>query len=261
VILQDKVVVVVGVGPGLGREVARVALRDGARVALGARSAEKLRKTAEALDPSGERVAWCAMDVSEPDRCAALFAAAVERFGRVDAVVPVAALDTVMGSLASTSPDDWRRALEVNVVGTVNVVRAALPHLEARGGGSVVLIGSQSMWLPAVLPQIAYASAKGALVTALAHMAKELGPKRIRVNMVVPTWMWGPPVEGYVRWQSQSRGVPPETVVGEITAGMPLGEIPADEDVAEAVAFFCSDRSRMITGETLMVNAGELLRP
>jgi len=261
VILQDKVVVVVGVGPGLGREVARVALRDGARVAIGARSEEKLRKTAAELDPTGERVAWCAADVTDPARCEALLAAAAARFGGVDAVVQVAALDTVMGTLASTPPDDWRRALDVNVVGTVNVVRAALPHLEARGGGSVVLIGSQSMWLPAALPQIAYASAKGALVSAMLHMAKELGPKKIRVNMVVPTWMWGPPVEGYVRWQAKSRSVTPETVVAEITAGMPLGEIPADEDVAEAVAFFCSDRSRRITGESLMVNSGELLRP
>ncbi len=260
-ILQDKVVVVVGVGPGLGREAARIALRDGARVAIGARGEEKLRKAAEELDPSGERVAWCAADVSDPARCEALFAAAAERFGGIDAVVQVAALDTVMGSLATTSPDDWRRALDVNVVGTVNVVRAALPHLEAQGGGSVVLIGSQSMWLPAALPQIAYASAKGALVSAMVHMAKELGPKKIRVNMVVPTWMWGPPVEGYVRWQAKSRAVTPETVIAEITAGMPLGEIPADEDVAEAVAFFCSDRARRITGETLMVNSGELFRP
>jgi NAD(P)-dependent dehydrogenase (short-subunit alcohol dehydrogenase family) len=261
VILEGKVVVVVGVGPGLGREVARVALRDGAQVMIAARGEEKLRKAAAELDASGERVAWCAADVSDPALCEALFDAAEGRFGGVDAVVQVAALDTVMGSFASTSPDDWRRALDVNVVGTVNVVRAALPHLEARGGGAVVLIGSQSMWLPAALPQIAYASAKGALVSAMVHMAKELGPKKIRVNMVVPTWMWGPPVEGYVRWQAKSRSVTPETVVAEITAGMPLGEIPADEDVAEAVAFFCSDRSRRITGETLMVNSGELFRP
>lgn len=260
VILKDKVVAVMGVGPGLGREVARIALRDGARVALGARGEEKLRKTAAELDPSGERVAWATTDVADPARCEALFAEAAARFGGVDALVQVAALDTVMGSLATTSPDDWRRSLEINVLGAINSVRAALPHLEARGGGSVVLIGTQSMWLPASLSQIAYATAKGALVSALVHMAKELGPKRIRVNMVVPTWMWGPPVEGYVRWQAKQRGVPAEEVVAEISARMPLGEIPADEDVAEAVAFFCSDRSRMITGETLKVNAGELLR-
>ena len=110
------------------------------------------------------------------------------------------------------------------------------------------------------MPQIAYASAKGALVAAMYHMATELGPDRIRVNMVVPTWMWGPMVEIYVKWQANERKLSEDAIKGEITANMPLGEIPADEDVADAVTFFCSDRSRMITGETLMVSAGELLR-
>lgn len=259
-ILRDKVVVVTGVGPGLGREVARVALRDGARVAVASRTEEKLRKAAEELDPSGARVLSVPTDVGDAARCEALMRAAAERFGGVDAVVQVAALDTLLGTLETTSDDDWRRGLEQNVLGTVHVVRAAVPHLEARGGGAIVLIGSQAMWLPPRLPQIAYAAAKGALLAAMLHLAKELGPKRIRVNMVVPTWMWGPPVEGYVRWQSKSRGLAPEEVVAEITANMPLGEIPADEDVAEAVAFFCSDRARMITGQSLLVNAGELLR-
>jgi NAD(P)-dependent dehydrogenase (short-subunit alcohol dehydrogenase family) len=91
-------------------------------------------------------------------------------------------------------------------------------------------------------------------------MARELGPDKIRVNMVVPTWMWGPPVQVYVQWQAQERGVSEEEIVRGITANMPLGEIPPDEAVADAVIFFCSDRSRMITGQTLMVNAGELMR-
>jgi enoyl-[acyl-carrier-protein] reductase (NADH) len=67
-------------------------------------------------------------------------------------------------------------------------------------------------------------------------------------------------VQLYVAWQAKERGVSEDEVKAEIVANMPLGEIPADEDVAEAVIFFCSDRSRMITGETLMVNAGELYR-
>jgi NAD(P)-dependent dehydrogenase (short-subunit alcohol dehydrogenase family) len=259
-ILRDKVVVVTGVGPGLGREVARVALRDGARAAVAARSEEKLRKLAEELDPSGERVLACPADIADPAGCEALMRAAAERFGGIDAVVQVAALDTVMGTLENTPPEDWRRVLDLNVVGTANVARAAASFLAARGGGAIVLIGSQSMWLPPALPQIAYAASKGALVSAMYHMARELGPKRIRVNMVVPTWMWGPPVETYVRWQSKARDVPPEQVVREITAKMPLGEIPADEDVAEAAAFLCSDRARAITGQTLLVNAGELMR-
>jgi len=107
---------------------------------------------------------------------------------------------------------------------------------------------------------MAYAASKGALLSAMFYMAKELGPDRIRVNMVVPTWMWGPPVQMYATWQAKQRGVTEAEVVAEITAGMPLGEIPADEDVAEAVLFFCSDRARMITGQSLMVNAGEVMR-
>jgi NAD(P)-dependent dehydrogenase (short-subunit alcohol dehydrogenase family) len=259
-ILDQKTLVVSGVGPGLGREVAAAALRDGANVVIGARREDRLKETASQLDASGERVVPCATDITDPGQCEALMQTAVDRFGGLDAVVQVAALDALFGTLQSTSADDWRRSMEVNVLGTVQIAGAAVPHLKARGGGSIVLVGSQSMWLPPPMAQIAYASAKGAIVSAMYHMARELGPDRIRVNMVIPTWMWGPPVQAYVKWQAQERGVTEEAVVSEITANMPLGEIPADEDVAEAVVFFCSDRARMITGETLMVNAGELLR-
>ena len=122
----------------------------------------------------------------------------------------------------------------------------------------MVLVGSQSSFLP-LIPQIAYASSKGALMTAMYFMAKELGPDHIRVNTVVPTWMWGPPVQAYVKWQAKERGVGENEIVSEITSRMPLGEIPADEDVAEAVAFFCSDRSRMITAQSIAVDAGEVM--
>ena len=258
-LLEDKTVVVSGVGPGLGREIADAALRDGANVVIGARSEGRLKEIAAELDATGTRVAACPADITDPARCDALMQTAADRFGGLDAVVQVAALDTLFGTLQSTEADDWRRSMEVNVLGTMQVARAAVPHLKSRGGGSIVLVGSQSMWLPPKMPQIAYASAKGALVSAMVHMATELGPDRIRVNMVVPTWMWGPMVEIYVKWQAGERKLSEAEIVAEITANMPLGEIPADEDVADAVTFFCSDRSRMITGETLMVNAGELL--
>ena len=259
-ILEAKSVVVTGVGPGLGREVAQIALRDGANVTIGARNAEKLAKIATALDASGQRIAHARTDITDTDSCEALMQVAEERFGGVDAVVQVAALDTLFGSLQSTSVEDWQASMTTNVIGTLQLVRSAVEPLKRRGGGSIVLIGSQSMWDPPDMPQIAYASAKGALGSAMLHITRELGPEKIRINMVIPTWMWGPPVEGFVKWQSKERGVAEEEIVGEITARMPLGEIPADEDVAEAVAFFCSDRSRMITGQTLLVNAGELLR-
>jgi NAD(P)-dependent dehydrogenase (short-subunit alcohol dehydrogenase family) len=202
----------------------------------------------------------CATDISDPAACEALMQHAVERFGGIDAVAQVAAADTLFGTLASTSSEDWMTSMKINVLGTLQVAQAAVPALKQGGGGSIVLVGSQSMWDPPPSPQIAYASAKGALISSMFHMVRELGPDKIRVNMVVPTWMWGPPVQGYVAWQAGERGVSEEEIIAEITARMPLGEIPADEDVAEAIVFFCSDRARMITGETLLVNAGEILR-
>ena len=258
-ILEGKTVVVSGVGPGLGRECVAIALRDGANVVLAARGADRLAALAREVDPSGKRTVAIATDITDADQCAALMAGAVERFGEVHGLVQVAALDALFGGVTDTPDEDWMASFNVNVVGPAHLVRSLAPELERQGGGSVVFIGSQSMYFPQVM-QIAYASAKAALMSAMYYMAKELGPKRIRVNTVVPTWMWGPPVQGYVNMVAQQQNIPVEQVIGGITANMPLGEVPADEDVAECVAFLLSDRARMITGQSILVNAGEWMR-
>lgn len=258
--VQGKTIVVCGVGPGLGRAVALAALRDGANVVLAARRQESLETHAKSLDPSGKRVLSVATDVTDEDQCRGLMSAAAQRFGSVDAVVQVAALDRLFGGLESTSAEDFGNAVAINVSGAVQIARAAVPHMKNAGGGSIVLIGSQSMWHPPMAPQLAYASSKGGLLSAMYHLVHELGPAKIRINMVVPTWMWGPPVQGFVRSEAKRRGVPESEIIAGITRNMPLGEIPKDDDVANACIFFCSDYSRMVTGETLLVNAGEILR-
>ncbi|MCE2391085.1 MAG: SDR family oxidoreductase [Proteobacteria bacterium] len=257
-ILDGKTLIVSGVGTGLGSEIARLAIRDGANVVLAARTAKTLEAVAAQVDPGGDRVASVPTDITDAEQCDALARTAVERFGGVDAIAQVAALSDTFGGLEEATREDWMRNHETNVVGSLQVCRAAARQMKARGGGSIVLIGSQSSFLPQV-PQIAYASSKGALRSAMFFMAKELGPDRIRVNTVVPTWMWGPPVEGFVNSQASQRGVSADEVIAEITAGMPLGEIPKDDDVAEAVVFLASERARMITGQCLLVNAGELM--
>ena len=257
-ILKDKTVVVCGVGPGLGREVAEKSLRDGARVVLASRTAAKLEALAKELDPSGEFTACVPTDLTDQGQCDALAQAAAERFGGVDALVQVAALDAVFGGLADAPLEDFQRTFDTNVLGPVRLARAVAPVMKKGGGGSIVLVGSQAMLHPQT-PQVAYGASKGGLLSAMYYMAKELGPDKIRVNMVVPTWMWGPPVEAYVKMMAKQRDCDVDEVIAEITAGMPLGEIPADDDVAEAIVFFASDRARMITGQRLLVNAGELM--
>ncbi|MDQ1373608.1 MAG: hypothetical protein QOJ09_946, partial [Actinomycetota bacterium] len=115
--LQGKTVIVTGVGAGLGRECVTSALREGARVVMAARTQETLDATAAELDPSGERVAALATDITDPDACTALVTLAKEKFGSVDALVQVAAFEYVFGGLHDTKLDDWRKAFETNVLG------------------------------------------------------------------------------------------------------------------------------------------------
>jgi NAD(P)-dependent dehydrogenase (short-subunit alcohol dehydrogenase family) len=258
-LLEDRVVVVSGVGAGLGRAVAQGALRDGARVVLAARTEAALEGAARELDPSGERVAWRRADITSADDCAALTAHALERFGRVDALVQVAAYEVVFGGLMDTDFARWRRAFDTNVLGTLTMLRALVPEMRKAGGGAVVLVGSQAMDKPQ-LPQAGYAASKAALRSAMYYLADELGPEGIRVNMVVPSWMWGPPVEAFVKLRAKSEGKSEEEVVGEIASRIPLRHIVPDEDVAEAALLLVSERARGITGQALLVNGGELMR-
>jgi NAD(P)-dependent dehydrogenase (short-subunit alcohol dehydrogenase family) len=258
-ILKDRTLVISGVGAGLGRELARLALRDGARVLLAARTESVLERTAGELDASGERVAYARTDITSAKDCQALVTLAIEKFGGIDAMVQVAAYEIVFGGLHETKFEDWRRAFDTNVLGSLTLIRAIAPEMKRAGGGSIVLIGSQAMYVPQ-LPQAGYAASKGALLSAMYYLAQELGPDRIRVNMVVPSWMWGPPVQAFVKLRAKAEGVSEEAIVEEIKSRIPLGEIVPDEDVAEVALMLASDRARGITGQTLMVNGGEMMR-
>lgn len=260
-LLRDRTVVVSGVGAGLGHQVAAVCARDGARVVLGARTEANLARSAERIDPSGAGVAWRVTDIGDESQCEALAALAEERFGGIDAVVHVAALDTYFGGVRDADFDTWQRVLDVNLLGTLRMTRACLPSMKRRGGGSVVMIGTQSsVAAPSQMWQAAYAASKGGLVSAMYSLARELGPDRIRVNTVQPGWMWGPPVQAYVQLTAEAEGVPEAEVLKRLSDRMALPELATDGDVAEVAAFLASDRARAITGQSLLVNAGELMR-
>ncbi|MFF7778645.1 SDR family oxidoreductase [Streptomyces tanashiensis] len=259
-LLQGKTVVVSGVGAGLGHRIAETVVRDGGNAVLGARTEANLAKSAAEIDPEGRRTAYRATDITDEAQCEALAALAVERFGGIDAVVHVAAWDSYFGGLEDADFSTWQGVLDVNLLGTLRMTRACLPALKERGG-SVVLIGTQSaVAAPSQVRQAAYAASKGALTSAMYSLAHELGPHRIRVNTVLPGWMWGPPVQAYVQFAAHTEGLPEAEVLARLTERMALPELATDGDVAEAAAFLASDRARAITGQSLLVNAGELMR-
>lgn len=258
-LLEDKTVVVTGVGAGLGRECAARALGQGANVVLAARRKDELAAVAAAIDPAGDRTAHQATDITDADDCASLVALAQRRFGSVDALVQVAAYDNAWGGLYDLKLDDWRAAFDTNVLGALTVLRPVAAAMKEGGGGSVVVIGSQSMFKPA-LPQAGYAASKGALLTAVYYLADELGRDNIRCNMVVPSWMWGPNVELYVSITARQQGRTEEEIVKEMVADFPLRRMTEDGEVADVAVFFASDLSKAVTGQYLLVNAGELFR-
>ncbi|MER5612007.1 SDR family oxidoreductase [Streptomyces sp. NPDC002215] len=259
-LLAGKTVIVSGVGTGLGHRVAAAVVRDGGNAVLGARTAANLAKSAAEIDLDGRHTAQLATDITDEAQCEALAALALERFGRIDAVVHVAAWDSYFGGIEDADFATWQSVIDVNLLGTLRMTRACLPALKERGG-SVVIIGTQSsVAAPTQVQQAAYAASKGALTSAMYSMAQELGPHRIRVNTVLPGWMWGPPVQAYVQFTAHSEGVPEAEVLGRLTERMALPEPATDGDVAEAVTFLASDRARAITGQSLLVNAGELMR-
>lgn len=258
-LLDGKVVVVTGVAGGLGRETATAVLESGGRAVVAARTESRVEEVAAQIDPSGERIHAGVVDIADAASCHALVDAAVGRFGRVDAVVQVAAFQDVFGGLFDADLAKWHEAFDTNVVGAIHVLRAAVPAMKAAGGGSVVLVGSQAMFKPS-LPQAGYAASKAALLSASYYLADELGRDNIRVNTLVPSWMWGPNVQVYVDYRADTEGRTREEVLDEMTGGFPLRRMTEDREVADVAVFFCSDLSRAVTGQSLMVNCGEMMR-
>ena len=258
-LLEGKTVIVTGVGAGLGRECAAAALREGANVVIAARTQETLDAAAAELDPHGARVVAKPTDITDAGACSALVDLAMERFGSVDALIQVAAFEYVFGGLQDSNLDDWRKAFETNVLGALTVLRPVADAMKRSGGGSVVLIGSQATFKPN-LPQAGYAASKGALLSAMYYLADELGADNIRCNMVVPSWMWGPQVEMFMEGKAKHKGVSTEEVVQDIVGKFPLRRMTEDGEVADVVVFFASDLAKAVTGQHLMVNAGEMMR-
>ena len=256
-LLAGKVCVVSGVGPGLGRQAAVALARHGADLVLAARRQANLDEVAAEVGELGARVTTVPTNIVEADACARLMEAAADTFGGVDVLVNNAFRPDVFQGFEEVDLTLWRKIMDVNVFGSLQMTRAALPFMRKRGGGSVVMVASMVARQPQP-GQGGYAISKGALLTATRVLADELGPSHVRVNAVVPGWMAGPSVDIYIDMTSQGRGVEPQVVIDELNARVPLGHIPSDEDVAGAIVFLASDLSSAMTGQALDTNGGEI---
>jgi NAD(P)-dependent dehydrogenase (short-subunit alcohol dehydrogenase family) len=258
-LLDGRVAVVSGVGPGMGRAIAVELARAGADVALAARREESLRAVADEVEALGRRALPVATDVTDSAACHALADATANELGGVDILVNNAFTEEDWREpFDGLDPERWRAPFDVNLFGTLQLCQAAIPHLKRSRHPSIVMITTLSVKNP--IPLLAgYAASKRALTTSAQVMARELGGDGIRVNCVAPGHIDGDSLHDYFQWIAKQRGISPTDVADEIKAMNPLHHIPSPTEIAGAVVFFASDLARAITGTTLDVNCGRTM--
>jgi NAD(P)-dependent dehydrogenase (short-subunit alcohol dehydrogenase family) len=254
-LLEDKVVVVSGIGSGLGRAIAVRCARAGADVVLAARTESRLAEVAKEVAHLGRRAVTVPTDVTDEQASASLVGCATDSFGRVDALVNNAFAMPPITDLAKVDLDAVRASFETNVYAALRLTRLFAPEL-SKTRGSAVMINS------AVLRHSRrgfgpYKMTKASLLALAQSLATELGPRGIRVNSVAPGYIWGDNLKFYFAYLARQRNVSPEQVYEETAATVDLRKLPEPEEIADAVVFLISDLARAITGHCLDVNGGE----
>lgn len=256
-ILQGKTVIVTGVGPGMGGKLCALAAREGASVALAARSTDYIRQVAEEIRADGGKALAVTADVGNKEDCQRLVDETVKAFGTVDGLVNSAYRPGMFTAFEGADLEDWRAAFDVTLFGALRMVQAVLPVMKARGG-SIVNISTMESRKP-IADHGSYSVSKAALHASTRQLALELGKYNIRVNNAVIGWMWGAPVETYMNVMSEQTGVPVEQMVRQVASGIPLGRIPPDSECARSVLMLLSDYCSQVTGAALDINGGDFL--
>ena len=257
-LLEGKVAIVSGIGPGMGRDIALALAREGADVALGARREKGLVKVAAEVEELGRRAVWAQTDITSTEDCERLARTAKEQLGRVDVLVNNAFSDGTFTLFEEGELDGWRQTMEVNLFGTLQMTQAALPYLREQDDSRVIMVNSQASQV--VQERFgAYAASKGALAVATQSLARELGRYGVRVNGIHPSYIWGASVEWYVNDMAEKRGVDFQVVYDELADQTCLKYLPHSSEIAGAVVFFASPLAKAVTGQSLNVNCGEYL--
>jgi NAD(P)-dependent dehydrogenase (short-subunit alcohol dehydrogenase family) len=254
-LLEGRVAIVTGIGPGIGREAALALAREGADIALGARTEEKLREVAAEIEALGRKALVVPTNIAKEEDCRAIADATVQAFGRIDTLVQNAFKQPPMRRIEDEDAKEWERAFRINVIGSLSMAKAVLPAMKEQKAGSIVFVSSLSARNNDVTLG-AYSAAKAALLSVARTMAREWGAYGIRVNSVAPGHVYGPNLEWYFHHLAKEQNRPFEEVKGEIDALSPLNKIATSEEVARTILFLASDLSSGMTGQTIDVNAG-----
>jgi 3-oxoacyl-[acyl-carrier protein] reductase len=245
--LQGKVALVTGATRGIGRAIVEELASEGCQLMLAARGQAGLDETAAALQARGVPVATCAVDVTQLADLERLVAATTERYGGLDVLISNAGASHGMG-IEATTEEDWRAAIDLNVLAGARLARLVIPVMRARGGGSIVFIASiYGRELGG--PRISYNTTKAGLIAMSKMLARDHAKDNIRVNTIAPGSILFPGGAWERRQQAD-----PEGIAAFVKAEMPFGRFGRPEEVAAVTVFVASPRASLVTGTCINVD-------
>ena len=249
--LTGKVAIVTGASRGIGYGIAQALAAEGCHLAICARGRDKLAAAEKELAASGSEVLAVPLDLTEAAAAEQLVQATLERFGRLDIVV-----NNVGGNcrkpFAETTDADWHEILNLNLLTHIRTSRAAIPHLQAGGGGSILFVAS-IFGREAGGPNLSiYNATKSALISTAKIMATELASDGIRVNSLAPGSIRFPGGSWDRRVQSD-----PEGMKEFVRQNLPIGRFGTVEEVGQVAAFLVSPCASLVTGSCLNVDGGQ----
>jgi NAD(P)-dependent dehydrogenase (short-subunit alcohol dehydrogenase family) len=244
---QDKVAIVTGAAQGIGEAYAKALAEQGAAVVVADVNAESGERVAKEIEAAGGRAIFVHTDVASAESATAMAARAVDELGGIDLLVNNAAIygDMKFDLLISVDWDYYKRFMSVNMDGALVVTRAVYPHMQQRGGGSIVNQSSTAAYLYSGFYGLAKVGVNG-LTQQLAH---ELGGMRIRVNAIAP----GPTDTEATRTQAGD-------AAKELVKGMALKRMGQVDDMVGACLFLLSDEAAWVTGQIIAVDGGQTFR-
>lgn len=251
-ILKGKVAIITGGGTGIGAAIARRFVAEGAKVCIVGRRESVLEKAVRSL-PSGTAV-MCQGDVSEPEHIDRIIETALS-FGQIIHILVNNAGMGTEGSIIDAKLDEWRKTLEVNLIGPFMLMRAAIPHMIKSGGGSIVNISSLASWR--AIPQAsAYCTSKAGLNMMTQQAALDFGGDKIRCNAICPGFVYSEMTEKRVGQVAKDMGTDLDTLMAKAFREIPSREPAHPEKIAGLCTFLASDEASYITGAVIPVDGG-----
>ena len=246
--LADKVAIVTGAASGIGRETALLFAREGAKVTVADRNRTGGAQTVDIVHKEGGEALFVPVDTSNAEQIDGMVAQTVDRYGQLDTMVNAAAILIVSLSLEEESERDWDLTMDVNLKGVFMCCKYAIPAMLQSGGGSIVNIASGSGIQGNVL-SVAYGASKAGVIHLTTMAAEQYTSQGIRVNCIAPG-----PVD-----TPQKRGSSRSTEQFEADeARHPMKRAARPEEIASAILFLASDEASYVSGETLLVDGGQI---